>query len=173
MGRMSNKKFRTILVPVVSLMAAIATIATITANQYSASLDFALGRGQKHVEQINGISKEDVTFYEHNYKDATSSRQAACDVVEKVEEQGATLLKNKNNALPIAKQSKVTPFGYRFIDPFFGGTGSANINPTDDFVIKAEKALGDYFALNADVVNKMKASTPVKWSVMMETIQPI
>lgn len=162
MGRMSNKKFRTILVPVVSLMAAIATIATINANQYSASLDFALGRGQKHVEQINGISKEDVTFYEHNYKDATSSRQAACDVVEKVEEQGATLLKNKNNALPIAKQSKVTPFGYRFIDPFFGGTGSANINPTDDFVIKAEKALGDYFALNADVVNKMKASTPVK-----------
>ena len=67
MGRMSNKKFRTILVPVVSLMGAVAVIATITANQYSASLDFALGRGEKHVLSVEGVSKEDVTFYEHNY----------------------------------------------------------------------------------------------------------
>ena len=159
---MSNKKFRTILVPVVALVGAVGIIATITANQYSASLDFALGRGEKHVASIDGISKEDVTFYDHNYKDAVESRKAACDVVESVEEQGATLLKNKDNALPIAKKSKVTPFGYRFVDPFYGGTGSANINPSDDFVIKAKQALGDYFTLNDAVVSKMEASTPVK-----------
>lgn len=162
MGKMSNKKFRTILVPVVSLMGAIAVIATITANQYSASLDFALGRGEKHVATIDGISQEDVTFYDHKYSSAVESRKAACDVVEEVEEQGAVLLKNKDNALPLAKSSKVTPFGYRFIDPFYGGTGSANINPTDDFVINAKKALGDYFTLNDSLVAKMEASTPVK-----------
>lgn len=162
MGRMSNKKFRTILVPVVSLMGALATIATITANQYSASLDFALGRGEKHVLSVEGISKDDVTFYKHNYKSAEESRSAACDVVEAVEEQGATLLKNKENALPLEKKSKVTPFGYRFVSPFYGGTGSANINPTDDFVINAKKALSDYFTLNETVVSKMESSTPTK-----------
>ena len=159
---MSNKKFRTIMVPVVSLLGAVATIATITANQYSASLDFAFGRGEKHVASVEGISKEDTTFYEHNHADAKASRKAACDVVEKVEEQGATLLKNKDNVLPLQKQSKVTPFGYRFISPFYGGTGSANINPDDDFVINAKKALGDYFTLNSEVVSKMESSTPVK-----------
>lgn len=161
MGRMSNKKFRTIMVPVVSLLAAVATIASITASQYSASLDFAFGRGEKHVATAEGISKEDTTFYSHNYADAKASRAAACDVVEEVEEQGATLLKNKDNVLPLQKKAKVTPFGYRFISPYYGGTGSANINPDDDFVINAKKALGDYFTLNNDVVSKMESSTPV------------
>lgn len=159
MAKMSNKKFRTILVPITTILMATGVIATITANQYSASLDFAFGRGEKHIESIEGIEQKDLEFYERNYATAEASRLAARDVAQEVEEQGAVLLKNENNVLPLSKKANVTPFGYRFISPFYGGTGSANIDTSDAYVITAEKGLREHFTINEEVVNKMKAST--------------
>lgn len=160
MAKMSNIKFRTIMVPVVALLFAIPTILTLTANEYSASLDFALGRGEKHITSVSDVDPEKLEFYERNYDTAEASRLAARDVAQEVEEKGAVLLKNDNNALPISKNSKVTPFGYRYISPFYGGTGSANIDTSDPYVITAEQGLNNYFDVNEDVVNKMKSSNP-------------
>ena len=67
MKKMSNVKFRTIMVPAATLLFATGLIATITANQFSASLDFAFGRGEKHIEQVEGISQSDVSFYERRF----------------------------------------------------------------------------------------------------------
>ena len=160
MKKMSNVKFRTIMVPAATLLFATGLIATITANQFSASLDFAFGRGEKHIEQVEGISQSDVSFYERRFAEATKSRLAARDVAQKVEEEGATLLKN-DGVLPLAKNSKVTPFGYRYVSPFYGGTGSANIDTSDSYVITAEQGLTDSFSVNTEVVNAMKGATPV------------
>ena len=160
MKKMSNVKFRTIMVPAATLLFATGLIATITANQFSASLDFAFGRGEKHIEQVEGISQSDVSFYERRFAEATNSRLAARDVAQKVEEEGATLLKN-DGVLPLAKNSKVTPFGYRYVSPFYGGTGSANIDTSDSYVITAEQGLTDSFSVNTEVVNAMKGATPV------------
>ena len=148
------------MVPAVSLLIAVPLIATITANQYSASLDFAFGRGEKHIEKIEGIDASDVQYYEHNYQTAEASRLAARDVAQEVEAQGAVLLKNRNNALPLAKKAKVTPFGYRFISPFYGGTGSANLDTSDAYVITAEQALTTSFDVNSAVVTAMKNASP-------------
>jgi len=159
MAKKSNKAFRTVMVPVVSLLISLPLIVSITANQYSASLDFALGRGEKHTQTVSGIDSSKLAYYEHNYSTAEESRDAASKIAQKVEEQGAVLLKNQDSALPIAKNSSVTPFGYRFISPYYGGTGSANIDTTQDYVVTAEEALDDYFSVNETVVNKMKSST--------------
>lgn len=104
MAKMSNKKFRTILVPITTLLLATGVIASITANQYSASLDFAFGRGEKHIESIEGINADDLKFYQRNYATAQDSRLAARDVAQEVEAQGAVLLKNNNNLLPLQKK---------------------------------------------------------------------
>lgn len=158
MAKMSNRKLRTILVPASTLLLSTGIILTITANQYSASLDFAFGRGEKHIETIEGIKQEDLQFYERNYKTAEDSRLAARSVAQEVEEQGAVLLKN-NNLLPLSKKASVTPFGYRFISPFYGGTGSANIDTSDSYVITAEQGLSQNFTLNQTVVEAMKNAT--------------
>ena len=162
MAKMSNKKFRTILVPITTLLLATGVIASITANQYSASLDFAFGRGEKHIESIEGINADDLKFYQRNYATAQDSRLAARDVAQEVEAQGAVLLKNNNNLLPLQKKTNVTPFGFRFVSPFYGGSGSANIDTSDAYVITAEQGLRDNFTVNETVISKMKASTEEK-----------
>ena len=160
--KMSNVVFRTVTAPAIALLVAVPSILTLTANEYSASLDFALGRGEKHISKIEGISEDKLKFYDRNYKTAEESRLAARDVAQQVEEKGAVLLKNDNDALPIQKGSKVTPFGYHYVAPMYGGSGSANIDSSDAYVITAEQSLTEYFDVNKTVVDRMKASTPIK-----------
>ena len=45
-------------------------------------------------------------------------------MAEELESEGIVLLRNENNALPLAAGAKVNLFGYASIDPIYGGTGS-------------------------------------------------
>ncbi len=157
MAKMSGRKLRTILVPIVSLLVALPCIATITAKEYSASLDFAFGKGEKHAVSVSGLKESDTAFYEHNYATKEASRNAAVDVALKAEEQGAVLLKNKDNVLPLASKAKVTPFGYHYASPVYGGTGSANIDTSDTSWLKTpEQALAKHFTVNTEIANILK-----------------
>ncbi len=50
---------------------------------------------------------------------------------EKVEAEGATLLQNTGDALPLAKGSKVTLFSHSSVDFVYGGTGSAGLDTSE------------------------------------------
>ena len=58
--------------------------------------------------------------------------------------------KNKNYIiyLPLEKGSSVTPFGYRYVSPVYGGTGSGNVNTDSDQIVTASGALHEYFNVN-------------------------
>ena len=45
-----------------------------------------------------------------------------------VEAEGAALLKNDNNALPLASGAKVSLFGHGSVDLMYGGTGSGSVD---------------------------------------------
>lgn len=137
--KMSNEKFRVVLIPIIAVICVLGIVLTMAANAYSASLDMALGRGRRHVVKIDGVSPEATEYYDvkfpnpdagtlNNGDPATeieeASRNEAAKVALKVGEEGVTLLKN-NGVLPLAKNSEVTPFGYRFVSPVWGGAGSA------------------------------------------------
>ena len=52
------------------------------------------------------------------------------DVCERTEAEGAVLLKNKNNALPLAKGNKVSLFSHSSVDIVYTGTGSGSVDTT-------------------------------------------
>ncbi|MCX4314739.1 MAG: glycoside hydrolase family 3 C-terminal domain-containing protein, partial [Clostridia bacterium] len=81
--------------------------------------------------------------------------------VESVADEGITLLKN-NGVLPLAKNAKVTPFGYRYVSPVWGGAGSAATNMNFDYVETPAEALNANFTVNATVENKLKAATALE-----------
>ena len=69
------------------------------------------------------MSNVDTAYYESNAGSTDELNERTNQTAQAIAEQGIVLMKNNNDALPIAKQSKVTPFGYRYGNPIYGGKG--------------------------------------------------
>ena len=141
--KMSNEQFRIIVMPIIAIVLILAIVLTVAANTYSASLDMVLGKGERHVENISNLSPEAAEYYEAKFPNPTAgtlanedpptdieeaSRRDAAKTALMVAEEGITLLKN-NGVLPLAKGTNVTPFGYRYIEPIWGGSGYRRRSP--------------------------------------------
>ncbi len=74
---------------------------------------------------------EDAIYYESSY--SSDEERVADDVATslQVEAEGATLLLNEDDALPLAEGSKITLFSHSSVDPVYGGTGSAGLDTSE------------------------------------------
>lgn len=69
--------------------------------------------------------------YKSKYKSIKELVKGGFQIQEKEEAEGAVLLTNKNNALPLARDSKVSVFGITGASPFYGAGGSGGINTSE------------------------------------------
>ena len=76
-----------------------------------------------NVKHSSSSSQEDTFRYTSSRTDE-ERRDHGAEVCEQVEGEGAVLLKNDNNALPLETGSNVSCFSHSSVDPVFGGTGS-------------------------------------------------
>ena len=76
-----------------------------------------------NVKHSSSSSQEDTFRYTSSRTDE-ERRDHGAEVCEQVEGEGAVLLKNDNNALPLKADSNVSCFSHSSVDPVFGGTGS-------------------------------------------------
>lgn len=164
MAKMSNFKFRVIIIPIAAFLAVAVLIATILANVYPATLDWYLGRGEKHIVTVTGVKAEDTVYYENKYNDSNAALLASAEMSGHVGDEGEVLLKNINDTLPLAKGDKVTPFGYGYINPTYGGTGSGKVDASKDYVVTAEEALHEYFTVNETAEDKLRSAKEMKLS---------
>ncbi len=165
MAKMSNFKFRVIIIPIAAFLAVAVLIATILANVYPATLDWYLGRGEKHIVNVTGVNAEDTVYYENKYNgDSNAALLASAEMSGHVGDEGEVLLKNINDTLPLAKGDKVTPFGYGYINPTYGGSGSGKVDASKDYVVTAEEALHEYFTVNEDAEDKLRSAKEMKLS---------
>lgn len=160
MTKMSNARFRTIIVTIMVIVLALTAIITQTALDYAASLDWALGRGERQIKSLGELDESQTQYYDSDYETAQDSQLAASELVKEIVEEGAVLLKNENDALPISRGDVVTPLGYHYLSPFYGGSGSAAMDMTADYVVNAEEALNEFFTVNNEIVGKMKGAQP-------------
>lgn len=70
----------------------------------------------------------DARYYESDFATAEEMADYGLALVEQVETEGAALLMNENNALPLAGGSKVSLFSSSSVNIVYGGTGSGNID---------------------------------------------
>jgi beta-glucosidase len=167
--RLSNGAFRIILIPVMALFLALAIAAPIISDYFATSLDTYLGRGQLVYDAAgNGAQYDlaDTAYYDQPFKDlakanGTSEKTEASyqgyKVGEKISDEGEVLLKN-DGALPLTKQERVTPMGYRYLDPIMTGTGSGAATLLQSFVVTPKIALKNYFTVNETMENALAAA---------------
>lgn len=162
--KMSNKKFLAIIIPILLVLLALIIALTAVANVFTGALDTYLGKGKRKVTQIEGTDSWDKDYYETKYsssKGEDGSQLGAAKTAKKVADEGIVLLKNKGNALPLAKNSGVAPFGYRYYSPFYGGSGSGSVVATDAYVVTPQKALEKNFTVRG-TFDSVTGNTKVK-----------
>ena len=81
-------------------------------------------------------------YYKGDFATEKDRTEAGAKLVYQVEAEGAALLKNANNTLPLAKESKVSLFSTSSVNFVYGGTGSGNVDSSkcDNLKVAMEKA---------------------------------
>ena len=160
--KMSLRKYLVIWVPLLSIILVLALAATIVMNIFASSLDTYLGKGNRVVQAVEGTENWDLDYYNKKYSTdggENGSQLAAAAVAKQISDEGEVLLKN-DGILPLGTKAIVTPFGYRYISPVYGGTGSGNVNTSQPYVSTAQSALAEAFQVNTAVEEVMRNATP-------------
>ena len=90
---------------------------------------------------------ESAVYYQADFTTEEERLSAGYDVVYRVEAEGATLLLNENEALPLTKGAHVSTFSTSSVDLIYGGSGSGNVD-TDAASTLKEALEKSGFAVN-------------------------
>jgi len=71
---------------------------------------------------------ENAVYFAPDFDSADEMHQYGLELCQRVEAEGAALLMNENNALPLAEGAKVSCFSNSSVNLVYGGTGSGNID---------------------------------------------
>lgn len=124
---------------------------TVIADENATAISNALGTPSYRVEQT-GDANADTTYFKSNYTKLEDLMADDRKLVEEIEAEGAVLLKNDNNTLPLAQNSKVSLFGYAAVDPAYAGRGSAQSGSKEAITLK-QGLENAGFEVNEDLFN--------------------
>lgn len=99
---------------------------------------------------------EDPIHYASKYSNYKDVMNAARNLAKDIQAEGSVLITNKNNSLPLAKNSKVTFFGYNIVDLAYGGTGSGGVTSSADRKVDLIKACENKLDMNMTIYNFYK-----------------
>lgn len=157
--RMGFGKFCGIVLPISFFSLALGIALPVGADIFNVTLDTFFKKGETKTIKIEGSEKWDTQYVERKYQNSDESRDGGFEVAKKIADEGITLLKN-DGALPLAKNTKIAPFGYGYSSPVYGGTGSGKTDTSKDYIITPQKALRKNFEID-EAVEKITLSAKV------------
>ncbi len=118
------------------------------AATYSGQINSYLGITTTQTVQTDGGDSEYPRYYQSQYQTIEELKAAGLAKVREVEAEGAVLLKNDNNTLPLTG-TDVSLFGTTAGSPVYGGTGSGAVSADD-----APKYLEVFTDAGLNVINE-------------------
>ena len=100
-------------------------------SEYGQAITMYLGASTTEVVDSDGT-----VYYESAYDSAEEQYEAAGELGQEVEEEGAVLLLNEDGALPLSEGAKVSVFGQDSVDFVYGGSGSGSIDTSEAGTLK-------------------------------------
>lgn len=126
---MNKKKSGTVkwsvLTSISAILMIVVLIATPIANAYATVINIYLGTSSYKVE--TGEVDEDTTRFASKFSSTEEMVAYEQELCKQVEGEGAVLLLNRNNALPLAAGANVSAFSRNSTDLVYGGTGSGRV----------------------------------------------
>ena len=142
----AKKKWIALISAVGCVLLALMIAVTCVMYSFREYMDQFLGRGDRVVtDSGEGLDADYIDFECNSKEEALANAQA---ITQETAEEGIVLLKNENNALPLAKTAKVTILGYySWHNNMSGGEDPA----TTDGAVSIGKGLEEYFDTNEAV----------------------
>ncbi|MDR1354811.1 MAG: glycoside hydrolase family 3 C-terminal domain-containing protein [Propionibacteriaceae bacterium] len=127
---MSNKKYLSIWIPVLTLVTALVVflnVALVVAEGWVAS---QLGSGTYTVTNSAEAANWDTNYYKTDFATLEDAEKLAKQLVADIGTEGMVLAKNESQALPLPPGAAVTMLGRAAANPIYGGSGSGSIDVT-------------------------------------------
>ena len=118
-------------------LAVILIIATVVVSMFDNTIALFVGGTFWEVENED----ESAVYYEGDFATEADRTAAGAALVKQVEAEGASLLTNVDETLPLATGSKVSLFSTSSVNIVYGGTGSGNVDSSkcDNLKVALEK----------------------------------
>ncbi len=113
-------------------IALIGIVALVVTSMFDNTLSIFVGGNFYELENED----PNAVYFESDFATAEEMVEYGLELCELVEAEGAALLMNENNALPLAKGSKVSCFSNSSGNLVYGGTGSGNIDASTANTLK-------------------------------------
>ena len=160
MKRSKKNLFRG-LAGVSGALLALSTIAQLIAHEYRSYMDDFFHTTSTKIVKVEGTGSEDKYNFKSSYKTAEELAKADKAYGEKVTGEGAVLLKNKNNALPLkSSEHKVTLVGKAAYSSVLGGqmgSGAQKPSVAGYEAVDLKSALAkENFEINPDMADAYK-----------------
>ncbi len=122
--------------------------ANVGTNMFKSAIDHYIGGGETTITNAPGSEDWDTAYYDRQYRGRGRATEEAKNIVIEIEGEGIVLLKNDNNALPLASGESVSLIGRYAADPVYGGAGSGTVDPNDcvtlyDGIVNSGLAVND------------------------------
>ena len=146
---MKYKLLRKVTTVTSMFLAGLMVTGTIIAGENVSVVSNALGAQTFEIVET-GNANQDTEYYKSDYTNVSDLRADGKAKATVVLEEGAVLLKNDNNTLPLSSGASVSLFGAAAYDPVWGGTGSGTIS-VDDAVSFVDSLTDAGFAVNPTI----------------------
>jgi len=163
-----------VLTGLTAILTVAAIVGNIIANQYATTLNVALNASTYKI--IHGENTGDTEYFKKGFASDEEREAYEAELCATVEAEGAALLKNENNALPLASGAKVSLFGHGSVDLMYGGTGSGSVDTSkapnfkqalEDQGIQVNSTLWDLYSSD-DMMKNYSRITPAAISDTLE-----
>ena len=120
-----------------------------------------------------GDGSEDTEYFKSRFNNLEELIAAGQVLGEQAMAEGAVLLKNDNNALPLTEgERKVSLFGMGSVDPVYGGTGSGSVDASTAPTFKVALERGGNFTVNETLWNWYSAEEQAGYKRVMGATGP-
>ena len=126
-----QKKPKVTLWSILTALCAVLTVAALVATfivapMYETTINVALDADTYRI--IKGDTDEDTNYFTSDFASNEEREAYEAELCATVEAEGAALLMNNNNALPLSSGAKVSLFARGSVDLMYGGTGSGSVD---------------------------------------------
>ncbi|WP_062051542.1 glycoside hydrolase family 3 C-terminal domain-containing protein [Bacillus sp. JCM 19034] len=98
------------------------------ADKYSQIITTYLGHSNSEIVDSDDADTINSEYYKSDYQSSDEVHEYSAQVGQKIVEEGAVLLKNENDTLPLSAGDRISVLGQNSVDLIYGGGGSGSVD---------------------------------------------